>query len=108
VYKMESRETIYPLYEMTVQVINMDHVKEMIIEKINQTFVLIIIIFCDLIIVLSILFCVFVICYISSVFGMNTYPINILPILSEIGLIIIFIIFIIADAILAYKIHSKQ
>ena len=108
VYKMENRKTIYPLHETSVQVINIGDVKETIIEKIKQTFILIIIVFCDLIVVLSILFCVFVIGHISSVFGMNTYPINILPILSEIGLIVIFIIFIIADAILTYKIHLKQ
>jgi len=89
-------------------VISIDDIKEMVIEKIGITLFLVIIVLCDLVVVLSILVCVWLINYISSAYGMNVYPINILQMLSEIGLMCIFIVFIIADIILTYKIHLKS
>lgn len=85
----------------------MDDVKEMVIDKTVYTLFLIFLTLCNLLAVLSIIVCVWVISYISSVFEINSYPINILLMLSEIGSICIFIIFTITDILLVYKIHLK-
>lgn len=85
----------------------MNDVKEMVLNKIVHTLFLIFLTLCNFLVILSIIVFVWAIGYICSVLGINAYTIDVLQMVSGIGLICIFITYTLADMVLAYKICFK-
>lgn len=86
----------------------MGSVGNMAMKKFLHTMVFIFFTFCNFLTIPPILISVWAIGYISSVLEINAYSIDVLLAVAGIGSICVFIIYTLADVILAYKMYFNS